>query len=160
MWQVLIFQRVLHGEEITIMNIYCSLNYSSEFILKTFPKFVELSSTKVLTGRDFNRLFNPLVDKHPLWNRLWAGTGVWRIWELCLRSTVPHHPYRQTRSTRQSSGNLSVRWHHLSNEIELKLVVDHALCLVFLSFYFTHRPKVQGFQGVGLKNWFSYSNQF
>ena len=39
-----ILKGILHGEEITIMNMYCPLSYSSEFLTKVFAEFAKLSS--------------------------------------------------------------------------------------------------------------------
>lgn len=60
-----IIKGVLHGEEMSIMNLYCPPNYSPDFLTKAFSEFAELSSTVDLVGGDFKCLLNPLVDRHP-----------------------------------------------------------------------------------------------
>ena len=60
-----IINGVLHGKEITIMNLYCPPNYSPDFLTKAFSEFAEIASPLALVGGDFNCLLNPRLDRHP-----------------------------------------------------------------------------------------------
>lgn len=61
----MIINGVLHGKEITIMNLYCPPNYSLDLLTKAFSEFAEVSSPLALVGGDFNCLLNPQLDRHP-----------------------------------------------------------------------------------------------
>lgn len=60
-----IINGVLHGKEITIMNLYCPPNYSPDLLTKAFSEFAEVTSPLALVGGDFNCLLNPQLDRHP-----------------------------------------------------------------------------------------------
>lgn len=56
----------LHGEEFSILNVYCPPCHPLNILNDAFAKLSDLAVERTIVGGDFNCLMNPLMDRFPL----------------------------------------------------------------------------------------------
>lgn len=55
----------LYGKSISLFNVYFPPGHPSDFLIKAFADFHDLSSDYMIAAGDFNCMLNPLIDRFP-----------------------------------------------------------------------------------------------